>query len=108
MHIVLFYYQKSGVDCGTPDTLTTSVPEIVKTDEHIKIFPNPAGQYFNIHFETHVHYEMQIFSCRGEMVESQIINRDNAVIDCSTFTPGIYIICFFTDSNKYFRKLIIK
>lgn len=44
----LFYYLKSGIECGTPDTITVSVPEIYNYQLVYSVAPNPAKDFINL------------------------------------------------------------
>lgn len=96
----LFYYQKNGIDCGTPD-LTVSVSEI-PIQPQIRIYPNPAGDFFSLDME--IQAAIQIFNLSGKQMDIKKIN--NKQFDCSNYPPGIYILQIRTDKGKHFRKLV--
>jgi len=103
----LFYYKKDGVSCGTPDTLAVSVHEnITKTD--IRIFPNPAINFFIIDNQSDENLNMKVFDNTGKLLDSTIINKGETHYDCSSFRSGMYFISFTTERKKYAEKLIIE
>jgi hypothetical protein len=105
----MFYYQKNGVDCGTPDTMTVSTPEITDNQRAFSIYPNPARDYFNVLItfpDKSVKYKM--FSIYGDLTGSgewtQEVNRYN----CMNLSPGIYIIRAQINNKSINYKLIIE
>jgi len=102
----LFYYQKDGVSCGTPD-LTTSVYEIT-TKNDILIFPNPATNHFTLENNSEETLNMKIFDDTGKLLDSQNVNKGKTSYDCSSFPPGLYFIRFTSKSKKYSEKLITR
>lgn len=105
----MFYYQKNGIDCGTPDTMTVSTPEIADNQRAFSISPNPAGDYFNVLInipDKSVKYT--IFSIYGDLIGSgewtQKVNRYN----CMNLSRGIYIIQAQINSKSINYKLIIE
>jgi hypothetical protein len=104
---VLFYYKKNGVSCGTPDTTTVSVSEIIINPE-IKIYPNPTEKYFTIDFKTNGQSNLKIYNAGGKLLISQTIEEKSNYINCSSLTTGFYVICVSSESNEYYEKLIIK
>jgi len=101
----LFYYQKDGVSCGTPD-LTTSVGEMTRKD-NIRVFPNPATDHFTIENNSRGSLNIKIFDDTGKLLDSQNVNTGKTFYDCSSFSPGLYFIRFASKSKSYYEKLII-
>ncbi len=102
----LFYYEKNGVGCGTPDLLTA----IHKTDKPamVKIYPNPAQQYFVVESGDNPIEKMNIYNSTGELIVSQNYHKNKFVYHCNSFRNGIYFIRLSTSSNVFLKKLIIK
>ncbi len=105
----LFYYQKNGIDCGSPDTIIVSTHEIKNPGSILSIFPNPAKDNFNIQFHfTNKSLRYNIFTALGELVDSGEWSQPYSSYDCQYLTPGLYIIQIEIDSKLSRYKLLIE
>lgn len=103
----MFYYGKNGIDCGTPDTLTVSTPEIIDNQSILSIFPNPAGDYFTVtHKQTAEPYKFKIFSIYGNLVDFGEWTQGTNIYNCMNLSLGVYIIQAQINSKTFNYKLI--
>ncbi|MEM9547113.1 MAG: T9SS type A sorting domain-containing protein [Bacteroidota bacterium] len=75
----------------------------------IDIFPNPAGDYFNISlrdFDSERIYMYEIFSMQGQRLESGSLSGQQTSINCSNLTKGQYLIRVNTQSEISVLRLI--
>lgn len=105
----MFYYQKNGIDCGTPDTLLVSNTAIPGSDEMVSIFPNPASDYFNVKINTAERMlDYRIFNIYGALIDAgkwtQEVNRYNS----AGLKPGIYIIEVMINKRTANYKLVVE
>ncbi len=77
-----------------------------KIEKDIKIYPNPASQFFNIDTKTDKAY-ITIFTSNGKTIRSFITNNPLAVVDCSGWASGIYLIKVKTAELEIVKKIII-
>jgi len=105
----LFYYQKNGIDCGTPDTLTVSTPEIVDNQRILSIFPNPATDYFVTQInQKNESVKYKIFNIYGKLVDSGEWTQEMNRYNCVNFKPGVYIIQAQINNKSVNYKLIVE
>ncbi len=102
----MFYYEKNGVGCGTPDTLTTAVSTKKLAD--INMYPNPANRYFVVESKGDKILKMSIYNSRGKLMDSQNINKNRMVYQCGSFRSGIYFIRLITREKIVVKKLVVK
>lgn len=106
----LFYYQKDGIDCGTPDTMTVSTPELESELNLISIYPNPANEFLYISIPDGIGVATFILTDLSgrEMLRESLNSRDACKIQVSSFHPGVYLGIVDADSGKKVVKLIIE
>jgi len=87
-------YEHTGVE-----EFSTSVP-------HLKIYPNPATDFFNIEIEDVA--EVSIANINGQLMGQYSFNKDvnEKRIDISGFPPGLYIITVQTKNKILSGKMI--
>jgi len=103
---VLFYYEKNGISCGTPD-ITVSIQENEQFN-NFSINPNPADKFFKINNTSEKPFRMEIYTINGEQIVSKLLEESNCVFNCESINPGMYIIRFSQESRSWMRKLLIK
>ena len=71
------------------------------TSKKIKVFPNPANDYFNIHSEKSF-AKLLIYNSYGQIVYSKNteLNRKNIRVDISNLNDGFYILALIDSENK--------
>jgi len=88
----LFYYQKNGIDCGVPDTLTVSIPQLSENYPDFNIYPNPAENQITIEI-TQLSFNsltLEIIDELGRTVKTSIIHDNETTINIDDLRPGIY------------------
>lgn len=75
------------------------------TISSIKIAPNPANNYINITF-VGTTADYQISDVLGKIVQSGVISN-NATIDVSNLTKGVYIVHLMNEGIINYQKIII-
>ena len=73
--------------------LSTEVEISGNTQPAIKIYPNPAGDKFQVHglsFESGVQHELKLYDLPGRQVLTSSINNDK-IIQVTGLEPGIYL-----------------
>lgn len=103
----MFYYQKNGIDCGTPDTITVSTPELKSNQFRIIIFPNPAHENFIVELNSissPVYFK--ISDLYGNLIESGRWSEESNKYNCSNLAPGIYLIQTQIRNKVYFQKFV--
>jgi len=93
----------------TAKRYVNSITEI-KSSNKIKVFPNPASNYFIIENPDFIqnHYRIKIYNLQGqEVYQNNNINTESVAIKSKTFSPGEYLIKSFDDKNHVFVNKII-
>jgi hypothetical protein len=67
------------------------------------IFPNPAHNSFAIHQQG----DLNIYDVTGRLVKAQKI-IDETIIDCRSFSKGIYFVCIRQKEKMLTQKLVIE
>lgn len=91
------YYSKSVnvIEC-------TDIQEKLKSDELLKIYPNPNYGYFNL--ESHSDAYLEIYDNIGRIIEFVTLNdKNNYKLQKSGFKPGLY----FVKHQDQFYKLTV-
>jgi hypothetical protein len=105
----VFYYQKNGIDCGTPDNLAVSNSLIPGKDEMVSIFPNPAREYFNVKINTpDKSSDFRIFNIYGALIDAGKWTQEENRYNCAGFKPGIYIIEVKINERTANYKLVVE
>jgi Secretion system C-terminal sorting domain/Right handed beta helix region len=85
---------------------------ILNTDDKkltsLKMYPNPAKDYFFIENTNFENSELTIYDLQGRKVSSQFLTNNETKIETSTLLKGIYIVENQYKNVKYLSKLIIE
>jgi len=73
----------------------------------LKIYPNPASQYFTVDLEDG-YYDILISNVTVHNVYEQKHGIGAVRIHCEEFPAGVYFVTVGTERNKIVRKLIIQ
>ncbi len=103
----LFYYQKGGIDCGTPDNTIVSTKEL-RNELNFNIYPNPTSSKFLIEFQNKSNYKIEILNSNGRVIDTIEEYTERIQYDCSLFNSGLYIISISTNEFTRQQKIIIK
>ncbi|MGL4364608.1 MAG: T9SS type A sorting domain-containing protein, partial [Bacteroidales bacterium] len=75
----------------------------------IKIYPNPFTETINIHSEQYSIKKVYIYSMKGTlMLHHNNTNYNNAQVNCSHLSKGIYAVQVILNNGKRVTKLVIK
>ncbi len=81
--------------------LCTGANALKNTLEEIKIYPNPTQGAVTIDFDGTYSGKLSLFNSLGQMLMSKTIDvKENAMIDLSEFSKGIYIIRLSSGKNN--------
>lgn len=87
-------------------SIPLSIPENIFINEQIRIYPNPASNYFAITTTTNLKKRIQIIDIKGEQILSEQISS-NDLIDISNIPNGAYFILINTDKEVFTTKLLV-
>lgn len=101
------YKCKVTNSCGskTSGTRTVTVPcrestsTFVEALEYLSVYPNPATNSVTIKFPSDEPGEIQVVNLFGQIVFSEKINTEQAQIDVSKFSEGMYIVKWTSGEN---------
>lgn len=71
------------------NSLFTSIQNIFSPDHQVKIYPNPAGDYFEVNKDLK---NISIYDVFGRKIKYLNIIQKNQPVDCSELIPGIYLL----------------
>ena len=78
-----------------------------KTDDRVKIYPNPTKNILNIKLKNYNNAQVNIYDLNGRVVLKQNLTSDISVIDIQKLNSGLYLLKMNT-KNKTITKRIIK
>lgn len=88
---------------------TVSVTDNI--EENIHLYPNPANSFVNIEIPNSIlnqNTKLNFYDSNGKQILSKQIQNQISEFDINDWNSGIYYIEIFTDTQKYFKKLVIK
>ncbi|MCB0761703.1 MAG: hypothetical protein KDC12_09280 [Flavobacteriales bacterium] len=88
----MFYYQKNGEACGTPDTLTTFVSVTEMPAMTITLAPNPVTDELHLSASQHINATCWMMDASGRTVETVIINGTRCGINTQNLPIGLYYL----------------
>lgn len=83
-----------------------SVPEN-NLNQAIKIYPNPTSDVVNIKADSTIR-SIQVYDVQGRILISKILSEENASVDLSSYSSGIYYLKINSDNGSKTEKLIKK
>ena len=90
-------------------TVTTNcrmVADAFNNSDEIKIYPNPASEYFNIVLNKNSFYEITIYDMSGKKMEnSSVTNTGNFIIG-ENLEPGFYLCEIISENRRELFKII--
>ncbi|MCK9321291.1 MAG: T9SS type A sorting domain-containing protein [Bacteroidales bacterium] len=99
----LLYHDNPSQDCITP---LYGLNDMIKEDNSITLYPNPARKEVNISSESIIN-SIEVFNSLGQKVYQTDIKAKEKTLDINSFSKGVYIIGVNTDRG-YIRKKLIK
>lgn len=95
------FFEGLASDCSS--TLSTSAIET----EPIKLWPNPARDFVNIHF-SHGEGDLSLYDASGRKVASQLVRSQDTSLDVSHLPSGNYILSIEQNFTKFVTMLVVK
>ncbi|MDD2575993.1 MAG: T9SS type A sorting domain-containing protein, partial [Bacteroidales bacterium] len=99
----LLYHDNPSQDCITP---LYGLNDMIKEDNSITLYPNPARKEVNISSESIIN-SIEVFNSLGQKVYQTNVKQKEKTLDINSFSKGVYIIGVNTDRG-YIRKKLIK
>ncbi|MBM3436774.1 MAG: T9SS type A sorting domain-containing protein [Bacteroidetes bacterium] len=105
----MFYFKKDTMECGIPDSTTTSISSNNLSFGLVNIYPKPFTEKFNIQFADDKHsYKIKIFDIKGVEIFETIVNDCNNVVIDKMKNKGFYLIKIETEGKSYISKILKK
>jgi hypothetical protein len=98
----------AGVCAGTPDKKCVDVTFHISVKEFtsgVSIAPNPAYNNITIKAKSNFH-TVEIVSFLGQIILSQSNETDNATLDVSQFTSGVYFVRVISENGISVQKFV--
>jgi hypothetical protein len=95
METDLVYYNKCGVEWGTPHSegLLTGVNETdVERNAMVNVWPNPANQFITIEWQREEEGEFILLDMTGKEVIRKQSHEQRETIDVSSLSSGLYLL----------------
>lgn len=77
-----------------------------KPASNIKLFPNPAEEYFELQSNNEIINQVLIYDINGALINQYQINNQHALIDIKNLSPRFYFVQVNTDSKNTHFKLV--
>ena len=74
----------------------------------IKIFPNPATEYFQINISEPKNSWFEIYSVSGELIKKQNINQSSTTVSTKNFNKGNYLVKVNANGKSNTQIIIVK
>ncbi len=74
---------------------------------NLVVYPNPTNDFLRIRHDLDDKIEMNFFSLQGQLIETTLLNEQEANLDISHLKPGIYVVKIII-KKKIISKIIIK
>ncbi|MES2286900.1 MAG: T9SS type A sorting domain-containing protein [Bacteroidota bacterium] len=95
-----YSYPNTMIDCET------EINEVANKNLSIKVYPNPAQQYFNIELPNQQKFNLFVYDITGRKVYENKNAAGSVKVDCSNFNAGIYFVQAVNEKNILSIKLI--
>ncbi len=87
-------------------TVPTSIIPELSEEDHIKLYPNPANQYFIL--ETpFTDATISVYAIQGELLMQAVSHSPVRVFDISTLPNGTYIVKIQSEEKIFYKKINI-
>jgi hypothetical protein len=81
-------------------------PEILWSQ--VKVFPNPADDYFVISFGEEIIKRVEVFNSLGQLLLNEKYTDNTVIVNVENFKSGIYSIRVYSDYGVYTGKVFVK
>jgi len=89
----------------TPCNTTTAIEKT--TNSNLTLFPNPAQNTLTIQLTESLQGTVSLIDLQGQTILSQAINDNNAQINISGVSNGVYILKVISDKATYTKQVVI-
>ncbi len=101
----------AGCECSSTKciTLTTGIDNAEDLDKAISVYPNPNNGQLHVVFDSEFNKDMliSIYDALGALVKTVMIEGNDAEIDLSGFSNGVYVIKVTVDKQVAVKKIIL-
>jgi hypothetical protein len=73
---------------------------------HRVIYPNPASSQLILDCSQNSINSIEVINLTGEIIYSSVINQASCILNCESFSPGIYFLKATSGENIFFEKFI--
>ncbi len=106
MDIVLFYYNRNGLGCGTPDETTVSVMEN-NSSYKLNIYPIPANDILRVENINKIEIKtISLTSVNGQVIKQ--FDAQKTQLDISDISSGFYLLKISSKNGVITKKLLIE
>ena len=89
------------------DTQLVAVPEPQAEVARLYLFPNPASEVLEIHWEKFRPESLRVYSIAGQLLRQEPISGHATSLSLTSFPPGLYFL-ELSDGNQLIRKRFVK
>lgn len=87
---------------------STAVEDVNEPEKQLSIYPNPVNHIVNLSLPGQ-QFTVAIYEPTGRQIYQSTTVNNATTVDCSSFTPGIYLVSIIAGHNKVIqRKLVIE
>lgn len=80
----------------------------LSTIERIELFPNPAGEFLEIHFDKAAHYQIELLNFNGQVALSQNAYGAKLKLDLGELKRGLYVLRVQKGNRLLGLRMLIK
>lgn len=88
--------------------LSTDVGDEPRTEDELKLFPNPACDQVQVHINLRSEALIEVVDMQGRMIRQERILRSTNVLDLQGYPSGTYLVRVVHSSGAYEEKLIVR
>ncbi|HOZ51132.1 MAG TPA: T9SS type A sorting domain-containing protein [Chitinophagaceae bacterium] len=75
----------------------------------VKIYPNPASNYFTIDHSLQGQVKAQLYSMEGRLIKSEVLTKNKEIFSLKNIATGIYLLEVSNDKReKVLEKIVIR
>ena len=90
------------------DFAITALPELQQKNE-VKIYPNPAKDYFIIENDKNTDWNVGIYSMYGELVQSTFLAKNTRQEIATTgLSAGLYFVQLSSNKGTFGQKILVR
>lgn len=107
--IVAFIQRRSTGEIQQVNKIALPEPSNIENNitKSLSIYPNPASDIVKVNSEENINY-IEILNISGQIVSFENVNTNNAEINISNLSSGVYFIKVYTANDVTTQKLIVE